>query len=84
MTMRQFVAAALLATLVGCGGSGSASSTSSLSGGDTSDPSDGGTTETCDCTGLALPDICMVCSDGQAACAHFVCVSGMCETQLCP
>ncbi len=84
MTMRPIVTAALLAMMAGCGGS-SDSGTSSLSGGDTSTPSDGGTsTETCDCTGLALPDICMICSDGQAACAHFVCVSGMCETQLCP
>ena len=86
MTMRRLVVAALLATALGCGGGMSSNSASRLSGGDTA-PSDGGATSptgTCDCTGMALPDICMVCTDGSDACAHFICVDGMCETQICP
>ena len=51
--------------------------------GGTSDASDGGA-GTCDCSGLALPDVCMVCTDGQTACAHFVCEAGTCEVQICP
>ena len=36
-----------------------------------------------DCKGI-LPQICQVCSDGKMQCAHFVCNSGRCETQVCP
>jgi len=53
---------------------------SGMDGGTSS--ADGGT-EACDCTGLALPDVCMVCSDGMSACAHFVCAQGTCEVQIC-
>lgn len=40
-------------------------------------------TGSCDCSGMALPDICMVCTDGQGACAHFVCSAGTCEIAIC-
>ncbi len=40
-------------------------------------------TSAADCKGV-LPGICQVCSDGQSACAHFVCAAGTCEMQICP
>lgn len=36
-----------------------------------------------DCTGV-LPAICQVCDDGTTGCAHFACVNGACEVELCP
>jgi len=95
MTMRMLCVATGLATAVGCGSGMSTSSgggNTSLSGGSTSTQNDGGaltqtdagTDEGCDCSGMALPDTCMVCMDGMAACAHFVCAMGTCETQICP
>jgi hypothetical protein len=53
------------------------------SDGGASDGPDGGDGSSCDCSGLALPDICMVCTDGQSACAHFVCEAGVCQTEIC-
>jgi hypothetical protein len=35
-----------------------------------------------DCTGV-LPQLCMVCSDGGAACAHWACVAGQCQVAYC-
>jgi hypothetical protein len=35
-----------------------------------------------DCHG-ALPDYCLVCSDGSAGCAHWSCVLGQCEIATC-
>ena len=43
----------------------------------------GSSTGTCDCSGMALPDVCMVCSNGMSECAHFVCASSVCEVELC-
>lgn len=99
MTMKSLAMALLLATATACGGSDSSLSgngPSRPSGGTTSDPdgglapdggtsdvTDGGDGSTCDCNGLALPSICMVCSDGQSACAHFVCEAGMCQVAIC-
>jgi hypothetical protein len=89
----------LLGALAACGGGsspallngGPSSGTSSLGDGGsdtdadagTSTEADAGAAGSCDCTGLALPDICMVCSNGQAVCAHFVCVDAVCETAIC-
>ena len=36
-----------------------------------------------DCAG-PLPQLCQVCSNGQAACAHWSCVSGGCAVATCP
>jgi hypothetical protein len=36
-----------------------------------------------DCSG-PLPQLCEVCSNGQAACAHWSCVSGSCAVATCP
>src|SRR5579871_3146460 len=36
-----------------------------------------------DCKG-PLPDICEQCSNGHDECAHWSCVAGRCETQICP
>lgn len=95
MRMHSFVVTALLATAAACGGdSGSLPGTPSgfltaSDGGDTATGDAGRAAQdagpdTCDCNGMALPDICMVCTDGQTACAHFVCSAGMCDVQLCP
>jgi hypothetical protein len=64
---------------------GGGSSTDAPDGGGTTAPSDAGASDggTCDCSGLALPDICMVCSNGMSACAHFACVSGVCAVEIC-
>jgi hypothetical protein len=35
-----------------------------------------------DCKG-ALPKICKVCDGGAESCAHWVCASGKCATQIC-
>lgn len=96
MQLRLWTVAALLSTACGSGLDASNSRSSAVTvsdGGDPQPPTDAGApgvdagtspTESCDCNGMALPDICMVCSDGMAACAHFVCNAGMCQVQLCP
>jgi hypothetical protein len=97
MRLHGFLVTAFLATAMACGGdNGSPSATQSgfLTAPDsgTDSSQDGGTaaedagpssTGSCDCSGMALPDICMVCTDGQSACAHFVCNAGMCEVAIC-
>jgi hypothetical protein len=84
--MKLLVLTALLSTACGDGLGAPASQSSTLTASDAGLPTqDGGTstTQACDCSGMALPDICMVCSDGQNACAHFVCNAGMCQVQVC-
>jgi hypothetical protein len=87
MRMKPWLVAALLSAACGGGMSPSAplSSASTASDGGTSSP-DGGpaAAERCDCTGMALPDICMMCDMGQSMCAHFVCEVGKCAVQVCP
>jgi hypothetical protein len=92
MTMRMLWVAAFLATAVGCGSGMSTpgGANAPVSGGGTSvqadggiSPDDGGTDASCDCSGMALPDVCMMCSDGMGACAHFICVQGACAIQIC-
>jgi hypothetical protein len=36
------------------------------------------------CPGLAVPDICEVCSNGITECAHAILVKGQCEIEICP
>jgi len=74
----------LIVALAACGGtSGSsaskATSLSELDGGILTE-ADGGA---CDCKGMALPDICMRCSDGSEDCAHFACTQGQCGIDIC-
>ena len=94
MRMKLLLVAALLSAACGAGMGSSAplSSASTASDGGTSSP-DGGpaAAEGCDCTGMALPDICMMCGMGgmgmgmgQASCAHFVCEVGECVVRICP
>lgn len=97
---RKALLTAVFGALLGCGGglatppSGSGAFTSSVGAG----------TQSCDCSGMTLPDMCMVCSEGMGGmgpkgggmqmggmgdtsmtdCAHFVCVQGRCEVQVCP
>ena len=109
MRLKALVVTALFGTLLGCGDD----ATTTRQGNGAFAESDGGAqdaaggpssvgagSQTCDCSGMALPDICMVCSNsmggmgsmgmdgmsgnGMTACAHFVCVQGMCEVQVCP
>jgi hypothetical protein len=93
MRLKPLLLAALLGAACGGGVSPSAplSSASTASDGGTSRP-DGGPApaERCDCTGMTLPDICMMCDMGmgmgmgQTMCAHFVCEVGECAVQVCP
>jgi hypothetical protein len=36
------------------------------------------------CPGLAVPDICEVCSNGTTECAHAILLKGQCEVEICP
>ncbi|MCL2449820.1 MAG: hypothetical protein FWD17_12805 [Polyangiaceae bacterium] len=45
-------------------------------------PDANGCTTASDCRG-PLPQFCLVCSDGIAACAHWACVAGQCEVATC-
>jgi hypothetical protein len=72
----------LIVALAACGGASRSSASQGLSelDGGILTEADGGT---CDCQGMALPDICMRCSDGSNDCAHFACIQGQCGIQLC-
>ncbi len=88
MRMTPLLVAALLSGA--CGGGMDASTppggASTVSDAGSPAPDGGGTMppEGCDCSGMALPDICMMCTQTESMCAHFVCNSGQCEVRICP
>jgi hypothetical protein len=77
----------LIVALAACGGtaapalSGSGTLTQEPDGGSIFIEADGGS---CDCTGVAIPNFCEVCTNGSRnQCAHPVCVKGKCDVGLC-
>jgi hypothetical protein len=87
MRMKPLFVAALLSGACGGGMEASAPPGGASTVSDAGSPTpDGGTLppEGCDCSGMALPDICMMCTQTESMCAHFVCNSGQCEVRVCP
>jgi hypothetical protein len=73
------IALILAVALVACGGGDNERGASPSSAANAADAG-----SDCDCRGIALPDICTMCSNGTNACAHFVCVESQCQIQICP